>query len=185
MADLFFDVLIIGAGPAGYVAAIRSAQLGFATACVDKELRFGGTCLRVGCIPSKALLEASERFFAVKNRYAGMGIRVENASMDVGAMMGRKEKVVETLTNGIDWLLKKNKITKLVGAARFLAADTVEIKDAAGKTQTVAAKHVVIATGSAPVELPFLKFDGKRVINSDQALALEKVPGGMVVVGNG
>jgi dihydrolipoamide dehydrogenase len=185
MADLSFDVLVVGAGPAGYVAAIRAAQLGFVTACVDKELRFGGTCLRVGCIPSKALLDASERYFAVRNHLPGMGIRVEDASVDVPAMMARKDKVVETLTNGISFLMKKNKIEKLVGKCRFVSESVVEITEASGKTRTVTAKHIVIATGSAPAELPFLRFDGKRVISSDQAIALEKVPGSMVVIGGG
>ncbi len=185
MAELSFDVLVIGAGPGGYVAAIRAAQLGLKVACVDKESRFGGTCLRIGCIPSKALLDASEKFYAVKNHYGHMGIKVEGATVDLPAMMARKDKVVETLTSGVSFLMKKNKIEKLVGTAKFVGAGAVEVTGADGKKQAVTAKHIIIATGSAPVELPFMKFDGKRIISSDQGIALDKVPGAMVVIGGG
>ena len=180
-----FDVLIIGAGPGGYVAAIRSAQLGFKTACIDKFPQFGGTCLRVGCIPSKALLDASEKLYLAQHHFANMGIKIDNASVDLPQMMARKTKVVETLTGGVSALMKKNKIEKIVGSAKFTSPTTVEVTAADGSKQTVTAKHIVIATGSAPVELPFLKYDGKRIIHSDHAIALDKVPGSMVVIGGG
>jgi len=179
-----FDVIVIGAGPGGYVAAIRSAQLGFKTACIDKEARFGGTCLRVGCIPSKALLDASEKFYAVKSHYAHMGIKVENPTVDLPTMMARKDKVVETLTGGVSALMKKNKIEKIVGTAKITAPGKVDVT-ADGKTQSLSAKHILIATGSAPVELPFMKYDGKRIINSDHGIALDKIPASMVVIGGG
>ena len=120
MAATNFAVVVIGAGPGGYVAAIRAAQLGLKTACIDKEARFGGTCLRVGCIPSKALLDASEKLYLAQHHFAEMGIAVDNPRVDLKTMMGRKDKVVETLTNGVSGLLKKNKIEKVVGTAKLL-----------------------------------------------------------------
>jgi dihydrolipoamide dehydrogenase len=179
-----FDVVVIGAGPGGYVAAIRAAQLGLKTACIDKESRFGGTCLRIGCIPSKALLDASEKFYLAQHHFAEMGIKIEKASVDLPTMMARKDKVVETLTGGVSVLMKKNKIEKIVGTARFRSANSLEVTGPDG-TRTITGKHIIIATGSAPAELPFLKFDGKKVISSDQAIALDKVPAAMVVIGGG
>ena len=185
MADLSFDVLIIGAGPGGYVAAIRAGQLGLKTACIDKESRFGGTCLRVGCIPSKALLDASEKLYLAQHHFAEMGITVQNAGVDLPTMMGRKDKVVTTLTDGVSFLLKKNKVEKIVGMAKFLSPNTVEVTGPDGAKQKVTAKHIVIATGSAPVQLPFMKFDGVKIIHSDHAIALPKVPASMIVIGGG
>jgi dihydrolipoamide dehydrogenase len=185
VAESAFDVIVIGAGPGGYVCAIRAAQLGLKVACIDKESRFGGTCLRIGCIPSKALLDASEKLYLAQHHFAEMGIQVDNPRVDLKTMMGRKDKVVETLTSGVTALMKKNKIEKVVGAAKFAGTPgkvTVEGPD--GKRE-LTAKHIVIATGSAPAELPFMKFDGKRIISSDQALSLDKVPGSMVVIGGG
>jgi dihydrolipoamide dehydrogenase len=179
-----FDVVVIGAGPGGYVAAIRAAQLGLKTACIDKESRFGGTCLRIGCIPSKALLDASEKLYLAQHHFAEMGIKIEKASVDLPTMMARKDKVVETLTGGVSVLMKKNKIEKIVGTARFRSANSLEVTGPDG-TRTITGKHIIIATGSAPAELPFLKFDGKKVISSDQAIALDKVPAAMVVIGGG
>jgi dihydrolipoamide dehydrogenase len=178
-------VLVIGAGPGGYVAAIRSAQLGLKTACIDKESRFGGTCLRIGCIPSKALLDASEKLYLAQHHFAEMGIKVDNPTVDLPTMMARKDSVVETLTSGVSFLMKKNKIEKVVGNAKFVSANAVEVVGPDGKKQTLTAKHIIIATGSAPVELPFMKFDGKRIISSDQGIALPKVPAKMVVIGGG
>ncbi|HVX85846.1 MAG TPA: dihydrolipoyl dehydrogenase [Phycisphaerae bacterium] len=175
---------MIGAGPGGYVAAIRAAQLGLKTACIDKESRFGGTCLRVGCIPSKALLDASEKLFLAKNHFAEVGILVDNPRVDIKTLMGRKDKVVETLTSGVTALMKKNKIEKIVGVAKFISPTELEVTGEGGK-RTLTAKNFLIATGSAPVELPFMKFDGKRIIHSDHAIALEKVPARMVVIGGG
>jgi dihydrolipoamide dehydrogenase len=177
-------LIVIGAGPGGYVAAIRAAQLGLKTACIDKESRFGGTCLRVGCIPSKALLDASEKLFLAKNHFAEVGILVDNPRADIKTLMGRKDKVVETLTSGVTALMKKNKIEKIVGVAKFISPTELEVTGEGGK-RTLTAKNFLIATGSAPVELPFMKFDGKRIIHSDHAIALEKVPARMVVIGGG
>ncbi|MGN6367452.1 MAG: dihydrolipoyl dehydrogenase [Phycisphaerae bacterium] len=188
MADSAFDVIVIGAGPGGYVCAIRAAQLGLKVACIDKESRFGGTCLRIGCIPSKALLDASEKLFLAQHHFAEMGIQVDNPRVDLKTMMGRKDKVVETLTSGVSALMKKNKIEKVVGAAKFTGTPgkvTVTGPDAGGGTRELTAKHIIIATGSAPAELPFMKFDGKHIISSDQALSLDKVPTNMVVIGGG
>src|SRR4051812_18878991 len=185
VAESAFDVIVIGAGPGGYVCAIRAAQLGLKTACIDKESRFGGTCLRVGCIPSKALLDASEKLFLAQHHFAHMGITVDNPRVDLKTMMAHKDKTVETLTSGVSFLMKKNKIEKIVGSAKFTSPTAVEVTAADGSKQTVTAKHIVIATGSAPVQLPFMKFDGKRIIHSDHAIALDKVPGSMVVIGGG
>jgi dihydrolipoamide dehydrogenase len=182
-----FDLIVIGAGPGGYVCAIRAAQLGFKVACIDKESKFGGTCLRVGCIPSKALLDASEKLYLAKHHFANMGIQVDNPRPDLAAMMARKDKVVDTLTGGVSALMKKNKIEKIVGTAKFTSPNTLEVTGgggADGKRQ-VSAKHIVIATGSAPVQLPFLKFDGTRVVSSDHAIALPRIPERLVVIGGG
>jgi dihydrolipoamide dehydrogenase len=180
-----YDLIVIGAGPGGYVAAIRAAQLGLKTACIDKENRFGGTCLRVGCIPSKALLDATEKLYLAKHHFAEMGILVDNPRPDLKMLMARKDKVVETLTSGVSGLMKKNKIEKIVGMAKFTSPTEIEVTGADGSGQKLTAKHFLIATGSAPVELPFLKFDGKRIINSDHAIALPEIPQRMVVIGGG
>jgi dihydrolipoamide dehydrogenase len=179
-----YDLIVIGAGPGGYVAAIRAAQLGLKTACIDKENRFGGTCLRVGCIPSKALLDATEKLFLAKHHFADMGILVDNPRPDLKTLMARKDKVVETLTSGVSALMKKNKIDKIVGVAKFTSPTEIEVT-ADGKSQKLTAKNFLIATGSAPVQLPFLPFDGKRIIHSDHAIALPEIPKRMVVIGGG
>ncbi|MEI7766697.1 MAG: dihydrolipoyl dehydrogenase [Phycisphaerae bacterium] len=184
MAEQNYDVLVIGAGPGGYVAAIRAAQLGFKTGCVDKHDKFGGTCLRVGCIPSKALLDASEKFAQARDHYASLGIKLGSVTLDLPTMLARKDKIVEQLTAGITGLLKKNKIDKLVGTARLLGAGKVELTTPAG-AQMLSAKHIIIATGSTPVELPTLKFDGQTIINSNHALSLQSVPQRLVVIGAG
>jgi dihydrolipoamide dehydrogenase len=180
-----FDVIVIGAGPGGYVCAIRAAQLGLKTACIDKESKFGGTCLRIGCIPSKALLDATEKLYLAQHHFANMGIQVDNPRPDLPAMMARKDKIVDTLTGGVSALMKKNKIEKIVGTAKFTSSNTLEITAADGNKQSLSAKHIIIATGSAPVQLPFMKFDGTRIINSDHALSLPKIPQRMVVIGGG
>ena len=185
MAESAFDVIVIGAGPGGYVCAIRAAQLGLKVACIDKESRFGGTCLRIGCIPSKTLLDASEKLYLAQNHFAEMGITVDNPRVDLPTMMARKDKVVETLTSGVSALMKKNKIEKVVGAAKFTGTPGKVTVTGPDGTKELTAKHIVIATGSAPAELPFMKFDGKRIISSDQAIALDKVPAAMVVIGGG
>ncbi|MCB2014010.1 MAG: dihydrolipoyl dehydrogenase [Sphingobium sp.] len=183
MAEFDYDVLVIGAGPGGYVAAIRAAQLGLRTACAESRETLGGTCLNVGCIPSKALLHASEKFEEVHDgMLAKYGVKVSGASLDLKAMMTEKEKVVAGLTGGIAFLFKKNKVDWLKGLASFKDAHSVEV---AGKTVT--AKNIVIATGSSVTPLPGVEIDNSKgiVVDSTGALDLAKVPGHMVVIGGG
>jgi dihydrolipoamide dehydrogenase len=181
MADHDFDVLVIGAGPGGYVAAIRAAQLGLKTACAESRETLGGTCLNVGCIPSKALLHASELFEeAHSGSLAKFGIKIEGASLDLKAMMGDKAEAVKGLTGGIEYLFKKNKVEWLKGLASFTGKDSVQIGD-----RTVRAKNIVIATGSSVTPLPGVNIDQKVVVDSTGALALEKVPEHLVVIGGG
>ena len=180
-----FDVLVIGSGPGGYVGAIRAGQLGLRTACVEKSPTLGGTCLNVGCIPSKALLDSSEWFSQAKEKFAHHGVVCSGVTLDLPAMMKRKEKVVEGLTKGIDGLFKKNKVTRLQGQARFRDARTVTITAADGSTQDVQARAIVIATGSEPISLPTVPFDGERIVSSTEALTFSEVPKHLVVVGGG
>jgi len=181
MADYDFDVLVIGAGPGGYVAAIRAAQLGLKTACAESRETLGGTCLNVGCIPSKALLHASELFEeAHSGALAKFGIKIEGASLDLKAMMAEKAEAVKGLTGGIEFLFKKNKIEWLKGLATFTGKDSVKVGD-----RTVRAKNIVIATGSSVTPLPGVTIDQKVVVDSTGALALEKVPEHLVVIGGG
>ncbi len=181
MADYDFDVLVIGAGPGGYVAAIRAAQLGLKTACAESRETLGGTCLNVGCIPSKALLHASELFEeAHSGALAKFGIKIEGASLDLNAMMAEKAEAVKGLTGGIEFLFKKNKIEWLKGLASFTGKDSVKVGD-----RTVRAKNIVIATGSSVTPLPGVNIDQKIVVDSTGALALEKVPEHLVVIGGG
>src|SRR5713101_6646507 len=154
-----FDVLVIGAGPGGYVGAIRAAQLGLRVACVDKEPTLGGTCLNIGCIPSKALLDSSEWFAQAHNKFAHHGIVCDGLRLDLLAMMGRKDNVVKGLTQGIVGLFKKNGITRLQGHARLRDPHSVEITADGGSPQTVQANAIIIATGSEPITLPTLPFD--------------------------
>jgi len=180
-----FDVLIIGSGPGGYVGAIRAGQLGLRTACAEKSPTLGGTCLNVGCIPSKALLDSSEWFAQAKEKFADHGVVCGSVTLDLPAMMKRKEKVVEGLTKGIEGLFKKNKVTRLQGQARFRDARTVSITAADGTTQNVQARAVVIATGSEPISLPTVPFDGERIVSSTEALTFSEVPKHLVVIGGG
>ncbi|MDB5690918.1 MAG: dihydrolipoamide dehydrogenase [Sphingomonas bacterium] len=181
MADYDYDVLVIGAGPGGYVAAIRAAQLGLKTACVESRETLGGTCLNVGCIPSKALLHASELFEeAHSGALAQFGIKIEGASLDLGAMHAQRIEAIKGLTGGIEYLFKKNKVDWLKGHAAFIAADTVQIGERA-----VRAKNIVIATGSSVSTLPGVQVDGKRVVDSTGALELAEVPKHLVVIGGG
>lgn len=187
MADQF-DVVIIGGGPAGYTSAIRAAQLGMSVACIEKRKTYGGTCLNVGCIPSKALLESSEHFYQAKTKFSKHGIVVGDLKLDLEAMLKRKDGVVRQLTNGIAGLLKKHKVESIIGTGRIIASkegiSTVEVDGEAGK-RTLSAKNVLIATGSEPINLPFLPFDGKRVLSSTEALSIPEVPKHLVVVGGG
>jgi dihydrolipoamide dehydrogenase len=179
-----FDLIILGGGPGGYVAAIRAAQLGMKVVCVEKEDALGGTCLRVGCIPSKALLDSSELFDQIRHKSAEHGIAATGVSVDVGGMMKRKEEVVTSLTKGIAGLFKKNKIEWARGFGRLAGTDTVVVESSGG-TRTLKAPKILLATGSVPVELPFLKFDHERIIDSTGALSIPEVPGHLVVIGGG
>jgi dihydrolipoamide dehydrogenase len=183
MAETTYDLVVIGAGPGGYVAAIRAAQLGMRVACIDREF-LGGTCLNVGCIPSKALLDSTERLYEARTKLAHHGIKIEGISVDLPTMLGRKDQVVKQLTGGVGYLFKKNKIDAFIGTGRLVSANTVEVKSAQG-TQVLHTKRILIATGSAPVELPGLPFDGKYVIGSTEALSLTEIPKKLVVVGGG
>lgn len=181
-----FDVVVIGAGPGGYVAAIRAAQLGLKTALVEKRPTLGGTCLNVGCIPSKALLESSELFSVLSHQAADHGIALDAAPrLDVSRMLARKDKIVSDLVGGIAMLMKKNKVKVLVGAGRIQGRNHVAVTDASGNTTQVDARNVIIATGSESVELPFLRFDGKHIISSTEALELTEVPEHLMVIGAG
>lgn len=176
-----FDVCVIGAGPGGYVAAIRAAQLGLKTACIEKYSTLGGTCLNVGCIPSKALLQSSELYHEACHGFDGHGIEVK-PTLNLGKMLARKGAVVDSLTSGIVGLLKKNKVTRLEGVGKLLGDGKVEVK---GKDDTVlTAKHIILATGSKPVELPFMKFN-EHIVSSTGALSFEEVPEHLLVVGGG
>ncbi|HEV2148512.1 MAG TPA: dihydrolipoyl dehydrogenase [Longimicrobiaceae bacterium] len=179
-----FDLVVLGGGPGGYVAAIRGAQLGMKTACIEKEPALGGTCLRVGCIPSKALLDSSELYEQIRHKAEAHGIRVDGAAVDVPAMLRRKDGVVKGLTDGVAYLFKKNKVEWIRGFGRLTSPETIEVEGEGG-TQTVRAKSVILAPGSVPVELPFLKFDGERIIDSTGALSIPQVPEHLVVVGGG
>ncbi|KHD88317.1 MAG: dihydrolipoamide dehydrogenase [Bdellovibrio sp. ArHS] len=185
MSETQFDLIVIGSGPGGYVGAIRAAQLGLKTAIIEKDKTYGGTCLNVGCIPSKALLESSEHFVAAQHDFAAHGIKVSKVDLDLPTMMARKDKVVKQNTEGIAFLFKKNKITPFTGFGKIIAPGKVEVKGADGNTQVLTGKNIMIATGSAPVELPFLKFDEKRIVSNTGALALTQVPKTMIVVGGG
>ena len=181
MADYDFDVLVIGAGPGGYVAAIRAAQLGLKTACAESRETLGGTCLNVGCIPSKALLHASELFEeAHSGALAKFGIKIDGASLDLQAMMADKADAVKGLTGGIEYLFKKNKVEWLKGLASFTGKDSVKVGD-----RTVRAKNIVIATGSSVTPLPGVTVDQKVVVDSTGALSLDTVPEHLVVIGGG
>lgn len=179
-----FDVVVIGAGPAGYVAAIKCAQLGMQVACIDARDTLGGTCLNVGCIPSKALLHTSHKFDEAQNHLNAFGIKVEKVSLDLPAMMGHKTKVVNELTKGIEFLFKKNNITWFKGYASFISS--TEVKVATPKEELrINAKHFIIATGSNVATLPHIKIDEKRIVSSTGALQLTSVPKNMVVMGGG
>ena len=180
-----FDVLVIGAGPGGYVGAIRAAQLGLRVACVEKTPTLGGTCLNIGCIPSKALLDSSEWFAQARGKFAHHGIVCDGLRLDLPAMMSRKDTVVKGLTQGVAGLFKKNRITRLQGHARLRDPHTVEITADDSTQQTVQAQAIVIATGSEPIALPMLPFDGQRVISSTEALSLPEVPQHLIVIGGG
>jgi dihydrolipoamide dehydrogenase len=180
-----FDLIVIGGGPGGYVAALRAAQLGSRVACVDKRPAFGGTCLNIGCIPSKALLDSSELFDLARRKFGNHGIGVGRLSLDLATMMKRKGQVVKSLTDGVGWLLKKNKVTAYTGTARLLGPGRVELTRADGSKEVLEAKAVLLATGSDVIELPNLKFDHQFIVNSTDALSFNDVPRHLIVVGGG
>jgi dihydrolipoamide dehydrogenase len=180
-----FDLAVIGAGPGGYVAAIRAAQLGMKVVCIDKRPALGGTCLNIGCIPSKALLDSSELVVVARSHLARHGIQVGEITLDLKTMMARKDQVVQGLTNGIAFLFKKHHITFVQGSARLAGRGKVAIKSAQGAGEMVEAKSIILATGSEPAALPALPFDGTAVVSSTEALGFEKVPTHLIVVGGG
>jgi len=177
------DLIVIGGGPGGYIAAIRAAQLGLNTACVEKESRLGGTCLRIGCIPSKALLESSEKFAEARQKLAEHGVKVGSVELDLATMLHRKEQVVEILCKGVDGLFRKHKITRCLGHAR-LVGGKVSVTDSGGQ-QELSAKHIIIAAGSKPATLPGIEFDGDRIGTSTEALSYSQVPERLIVIGGG
>jgi dihydrolipoamide dehydrogenase len=186
-----FDVVVIGGGPAGYVAAIRSAQLGLKTACIEEyvdsknNLTFGGTCLNVGCIPSKALLDSSHRYQEATSHLKTHGIEVSSVELDIPAMMKRKDDIVAKLTGGISGLFTANKITPISGRGKVLADSKVEVKDAEGKIEIIESKNIVIATGSSPIEIGSAIFNDTNILDSTGALEINKVPKTLGVIGAG
>ena len=179
-----FDLIVIGAGPGGYTAAIKAAQLGMKTAIVDKDETLGGTCLKVGCIPSKALLTSTELYYGARRHFGAHGISADGLSMDVGAMMKRKDGVVRKMARGIDYLMNKNGIERVVGVGRIARPNEVEVTSDKGQ-QYLKANRILIATGSRVAGLPFLEFDGETVLSSDDTVALSQAPESMVVIGAG
>ncbi len=181
-----FDIVIIGGGPGGYVAAIRAAQLGMRTACVEKSGTLGGTCLNIGCIPSKALLQSSEKFEQATHSFAAHGIKLSGVELDLAAMMARKDKVVGDLTKGVEFLFKKNKVEWIKGAGRIAAPGKIVVQPADGAApRELDAKSIVIATGSDSLTLPGVAIDEKQIVSSTGALSLARVPEHLVVVGGG
>jgi len=181
MAD--YDLIIIGTGPGGYVAAIRAAQLGMKVACIEKEATLGGTCLNIGCIPSKALLNSSEKYIELKTHAEEHGIKTGKVDLDLSTLMQRKDKIVKQLTAGIGFLFKKNKITHLNGTASFVDKQTIKIKSS--KELTLSAKNFIIATGSSSMERPGITVDEKQIVTSTGALSLPTIPKTMLVIGGG
>jgi dihydrolipoamide dehydrogenase len=180
-----YDVVVIGSGPGGYVGAIRCAQLGLKTAVVEKYKTFGGTCLNVGCIPSKALLDSSEHFHNAAHSFGAHGIDLKDLKVNMPQMIARKNDVVAQNTAGIQYLFKKNKIDAFEGVGSFVDKNTIKITKTDGTSETITAKNVIIATGSKPTALPFLPIDKKRIITSTEALDITEVPKQMVVIGGG
>ncbi|HEY3662545.1 MAG TPA: dihydrolipoyl dehydrogenase [Chthoniobacterales bacterium] len=180
-----FDVIIIGSGPGGYVAAIRSAQLGLKTAIIEKDSELGGTCLNIGCIPSKALLASSDHYVFAKNETSKHGIVLEKVGLDLPTMLARKDKVVKTLTGGVRALMKGNKVTTFRGLGTITEPGKVRVQPNEGDAVEVAADHIVIATGSVPINLPSMPFDGETIVSSTEALCFDKPPEKFLVIGAG
>jgi dihydrolipoamide dehydrogenase len=185
-----YDLIIIGAGPGGYVAAVRAAQLGMKVVCIEKEKSLGGVCLNVGCIPSKALLDSSEYFHMAKNTFAAHGIKTGRVTLDLTAMMARKDRVVQELTENVRKLLEGNKVQIITGTARLIEKDRVEVTQGSsssrkGKKQDFQSKAILLATGSIPVSVPGLEFDGEHIVSSTEALSFSSVPKHLGIVGGG
>ena len=180
-----FDVIIIGSGPGGYVCAIRSAQLGFKTACVESRKTLGGTCLNVGCIPSKSLLNSSELYHKAQKEFNNLGIEITNIKLNLSKLMNNKKKSVQILTKGIEFLFKKNKITHLKGKGLISSKNTVTVIDDSNKKTSYPTKNIVIATGSEPTSLPGIIIDEKIIVSSTGALSFDKVPKELIVIGGG
>lgn len=180
-----YDVIVIGSGPGGYVAAIRAAQLGMKTAIIEKYPTLGGTCLNVGCIPSKALLDSSEHYHNAAHTFKTHGINLNGLKVDLAQMIARKDDVVKQNVDGIQFLMKKNKIEVLQGVGSFVDANTVKVTKDDGSSNDIQGKNIIIATGSKPASLPFIKLDKKRVITSTEALKMKEIPKHLIVIGGG
>jgi dihydrolipoamide dehydrogenase len=180
-----FDVTVIGSGPGGYVAAIRCAQLGFKTALIEKYSTLGGTCLNVGCIPSKALLDSSEHFHNAAHNFENHGILIDTPKADIARMIARKNEVVDQTTKGINFLMDKNKVTVFEGLGSFESATKIKITKKDGSSESIESKYAIIATGSKPSNLPFITLDKERIITSTEALNLKEIPKHLVVIGGG
>src|ERR1700761_5214436 len=180
-----YDLVVIGSGPGGYIAAIRAAQLGMKVACVEKFTRLGGTCLNVGCIPSKALLQSSEKFEEANHVLASHGVKVSGVSLDLETLLARKDKVVTDITKGVEFLFRKNKITWVQGTGKIASAGKVEVALTTGGSQAIETKNILIATGSDVMPLPGVEVDEKQMLSSTGAIAIPKVPKHLVVIGGG
>ncbi|MDR1304308.1 MAG: dihydrolipoyl dehydrogenase [Verrucomicrobiales bacterium] len=180
-----YDLIVIGSGPGGYTAAVRAGGLGRKVVCVEQAATLGGTCLNIGCIPSKALLVSSEHYHFARERFAAHGLNVSGLTLDLAAMMRRKDGVVAQLNRGIEFLFKKNRVERLIGSGRLLAGNQVEVTNADGGKILLNGKNILLATGSVAAALPFLPFDGQRVVSSTEALSFSAVPNSLLVVGAG
>jgi dihydrolipoamide dehydrogenase len=180
-----FDVVVIGGGPGGYVCAIRAAQLGLKTACIESRGALGGTCLNVGCIPSKSLLNLSENYHKAKKDFSSQGIEISDIKLNISKMMSNKEKSVKVLTKGVEFLFKKNKVTYFIGKGVIFSKDDVVIYENNNKRTNIKAKNIVIATGSSPTSLPGIEIDEKNIVSSTGALSFSEVPKDLVVIGGG
>lgn len=180
-----YDLIVIGSGPGGYVAAIRAGQLGMKTALIEKYATLGGTCLNVGCIPSKALLDSSEHYYNAAHTFSSHGIGLADLKVDLAQMVSRKGEVVQQNVDGIQYLMKKNKVDVYHGLGSFVDQNTVKVTQKEGSAQELKAKHIIIATGSKPASLPFIKLDKERIITSTEALNLKEIPKHLVIIGGG
>ncbi|MGF1533814.1 MAG: dihydrolipoyl dehydrogenase [Bernardetiaceae bacterium] len=180
-----YDVTVIGSGPGGYIAAIRAAQLGMKTAIIEKEKTLGGTCLNVGCIPSKSLLDSSEHFHNAHHTFKTHGIELDNLKVNMPQMIKRKQEVVDTVVGGVEFLMKKNNIDVYRGFGSFVSKNKIRVTPEEGESTEIETDKTIIATGSAPAMLPFIPFDGKRIMTSTEALELKEVPKHMIVIGGG